>query len=128
VRLSGEGDVGERGGPPGNLYIDLSVREHKLFKRADEDILYDLPINFAQAALGAEIDIPTLDGKLSFKLPPGTQTGKVFRLKGMGIPQHEKRRRGDQLVRIQVVTPQSLDERQRRLFEELSSSLDGYQS
>lgn len=123
IRLSGEGDVGVGGGPPGNLYIALSVQKHKLFQREGDDILYELPINFAQAALGAEIEVPALEGKASIKIPPGTQTGKTFRLKERGVPHLRESGRGDQLVRIRVVTPRSLNEQQRKLFQELAKSL-----
>jgi len=123
MRLTGEGEAGIRGGPPGNLYITLSVQSHELFARDDDNILYELPINFAQAALGDEIEVPTLDGKIKLKLPAGSQTGKVFRLKGKGIPHLHRRGRGDQLVRLLVVTPESLTKEQRRLLEELAKNL-----
>jgi molecular chaperone DnaJ len=123
IRLSGEGDTGIKGGPPGNLYVKLSVRKHKLFQRHDYDILYELPINFAQAALGDEIEIPTLDGNFNLKIPAGSQTGKVFRLREKGIPHLHRPGRGDQLIRLFVVTPQSLDENQKKLFKELSKIL-----
>jgi molecular chaperone DnaJ len=117
---------GERrhvGGPPGDLYLDLSVKPHELFRRDGVDILYDLPINFAQAAVGDEIEIPTLLGKTSLRIPPGTQNGRVFNLKGKGVPELGGRGKGDQLVRAVVVTPQHLDRNQRRLFEELAKTL-----
>jgi molecular chaperone DnaJ len=124
IRLSGEGEAGERGGPAGNLYVTISVGKHEFFKREGDDILYDLPINFAQAALGDEIEIPTLDGKQVLKIPQGTQTGKVFRLKNKGVPHLKRTGRGTQLVRIQVVTPQSLNEKQQKLFRELADELE----
>jgi molecular chaperone DnaJ len=123
VRLSGEGDVGTRGGPPGNLYINLNVKEHKLFVREDDDILYDLPINFAQAALGTEVDVPTLSGGVKLKIPPGSQAGHIFTLKNKGIPHLNGRGQGSQLVRLKVVTPESLTKKQRQLFEELAKEL-----
>jgi molecular chaperone DnaJ len=123
IRLSGEGDAGIKRGPRGNLYVKLSVRKHKLFQRHDSDILYELPINFAQAALGDEIEIPTLDGNFNLKIPAGSQTGKIFRLREKGIPHLHRPGRGDQLVRLFVVTPQSLDENQKKLFKELSKIL-----
>lgn len=123
IRLSGEGHAGTRGGGPGNLYVTLSVREHQFFKRRGDDILYDLPINFAQAALGAEVDVPTVDSPICLKIPPGTQTGKLFRLKEHGVPHIRGGGRGDQLVMVHVVTPDALDEKQRRLFEELATTL-----
>jgi molecular chaperone DnaJ len=123
IRLSGEGDAGSRGGSPGNLYVVLSVARHDFFTREGDDVIYELPINFAQAALGAEVEVPTLYGKSQLKIPSGSQTGKVFRLKDKGIPHLHRGGRGDQLVRLLVVTPESLNKEQRRLFEELARSL-----
>ena len=123
IRLSGEGEAGTRGGSPGNLYITLSVEEHEFFTRYNDDILYELPINFAQAALGTEVEVPTLDSKTKLKLPAGSQTGQVFRLKGQGIAHLHGRGRGDQLVTLFVVTPDSLTEKQRQLLRELGDSL-----
>ncbi len=123
IRLSGEGEAGTRGGFAGNLYITLSVLEHKLFKREGDDIVYKLPLNFAQAALGDKVEVPTVDGKTSLKIPPGTQTGQVFRLKGKGVPHLHSSGSGDQLVEVQVVTPQNLTEEQSKLFRELAKSL-----
>jgi len=123
IGLRGEGDAGTRGGPSGDLYISLSVKEHELFTRDGDDILYELPINFAQAALGAEVEVPTLDGTSKLKLDAGCQTGTVFRFKNKGVPHLQRRGRGDQLVTISVVTPESLTKEQRQLFQELTSSL-----
>ncbi|MEA3253363.1 MAG: molecular chaperone DnaJ [Chloroflexota bacterium] len=123
VRLDREGSAGIYGGAPGDFYIDLSVKPHSLFRRDGLDILYDLPVNFAQAAVGQEIEVPTLDGKAKLQIPSGTQNGKVFRLKGKGVQQFNSRGKGDQLVRIVVVTPQHLDRKQRQLFEELARTL-----
>jgi len=124
IRLTGEGDAGSKSGSPGNLYVTLSVRKHKLFKRDGIDILYELPINFAQAALGDNIEIPTLDGDTTLKIPAGCQTGKVFRLRDKGVPHLRSHSRGDQLVRVHVVTPQSLDSKQKKLFRELAHNLE----
>lgn len=123
LRLTGEGEVGLYGGAPGNLYVVLSVRPHPLFERDGDNIIFELPINFAQAALGAEIEVPTLDGTAVLRIPPGTQHGKVFRLKGKGVPHFDGKGRGDQLIKVKVITPTSLDEKQRRLFEELAKTL-----
>ncbi len=123
IRLSNEGNAGVRGGPSGNLYISLSVRKHEFFTRDGDDILYELPVNFAQAALGCDTEIPTLDGNLKFKLPAGSQAGQVLRLKNKGVPRLHGNGRGDQLVTLRVVTPGSLTERQRQLFEELARTL-----
>ena len=123
IRLSGEGETGMWGGSPGNLYVNLSTEEHELFAREGDNILYDLPINFAQAALGDEVEVPTVDGDISVKIPPGTQTGKIFRLKDKGVHHLRRSGRGDQLVMVHVVTPQNLNEHQRKLLEGLSESL-----
>jgi molecular chaperone DnaJ len=101
----------------------LSVAEHKFFTRDDDNILYKLPINFAQAALGAEIEVPTLDGNAKLKIPAGSQTGTAFRLKGKGIPHLHRNGRGDQLVKLLIVTPDSLTKHQRQLFQELADTL-----
>ena len=123
IRLRGEGQAGTRGGPSGNLYITLAIEQHEFFKRDGDNIIYELPINFAQAALGTEVEVPTLDGKTKLKLPPGSQTGKVFRLKNKGTPHLHRRGRGDQLVTLLVVTPDSLTKKQRHLFQELADTL-----
>ncbi len=124
IRLSGEGDTGRNGGSPGNLYVTLSVRKHKFFKRDGDHILYELPINFAQAALGEEVEIPTLDDGFTLKIPAGCQNGRIFRLKEKGVPHLRGHGRGDQLIRVHVVTPESLDDRQKKLFNELAKSLE----
>ena len=123
IRLTGEGDAGRNGGSPGNLYVTLSVRKHKYFERDGDDILYELPVNFAQAALGDEVEVPTLDGNVALKIPVGCQSGRVFRLKERGVPHLRSHGRGDQLVRVFAVTPQSLDDRQKKLFKELAKTL-----
>ena len=123
IRISGEGEAGSRGGPSGNLYVNISVEPHKFFTRDGDAVLYTLPINFAQAALGAEVEIPTLDGETKLKIPAGSQTGEVIRLKKKGIPHLHRNGRGDQMVTLFVVTPESLTKKQRQLFEELGDSL-----
>jgi molecular chaperone DnaJ len=117
VRLSGEGEPGEHGGPPGDLYVVIHVREHSIFVREDSEVLCEVPISFTQAALGANIDVPTLDGRVKMKIPPATQTGKVFRLKGKGIPRLHGGGRGDQHVRVVIETPSELTREQRDLLE-----------
>jgi len=124
IRLRGEGESGLRGGSPGNLYVSLSVARHELFTRDGDNIFYHLPINFAQAALGAGVEVPTLYGKTKIDIPAGSQSGKVFRLKDKGIPHLHRRGHGDQLVRLFVATPESLTKEQRKLFEELANTLD----
>jgi len=123
LRLDGEGNAGIYGGPAGDLYVTLSVRQHNLFHRDGSDILYELPINFAQAALGDEVGVPSLDGKVDLKIPAGTQNGKMFRFKGKGISYVDGRGRGDLLVKVVITTPQHLDKNQRHLFEELAKVL-----
>ncbi|MFA5056165.1 MAG: molecular chaperone DnaJ [Dehalococcoidia bacterium] len=123
IRMSGEGDAGRNGGRPGNLFINISVKEHKLFKRHDDDILYEVPITFPQAALGDEIEIPTLDGTAPLKIPPGTQSGRVIQLKGKGVPHLRGGGRGDQMVAIYVVTPESLTNEQKKLLSELAKTM-----
>ncbi|MGQ9545609.1 MAG: molecular chaperone DnaJ [Dehalococcoidia bacterium] len=123
LRVDGEGNAGLYGGGPGDLYVTLSVKPHHFFHRDGSDILYELPINFAQAALGDEVRVPSLDGKVDLKIPPGTQNGRTFRLKGKGVAHVDGRGRGDLLVKVNIVTPQHLDKEQRRLFEELAKVL-----
>lgn len=121
--LRSEGNAGFRGGPAGDLFVTIEVEEHEVFKRDGDDILYELPINFAQAALGTEVDVPTLDGNAKLKIPAGTQTASVFRLKNKGIQHLDERGRGDELVTVNVFTPDSLTKEQRQLFEKLAESL-----
>jgi len=123
LRLDGEGSAGLYGGPPGDLYVTLSVKPHNLFHRDGSDILYELSINFAQAALGDEVRVPSLDGKVDLKILPGTQNGKIFRVKGKGVSHVDGKGRGDLLVKLSVITPQHLDKNQRHLFEELAKVL-----
>ncbi|MFC1987956.1 DnaJ C-terminal domain-containing protein [Chloroflexota bacterium] len=123
MRLSGEGDAGVRGGSSGNLYLGISVKTHYLFTRDGDNILYELPVNFAQAALGTEVEVPTLHSNTKLKIPAGSQTGEVFQLQNKGIPHLQRRGHGDQLVRLLVVTPNSLTKKERQLFEELGETL-----
>jgi molecular chaperone DnaJ len=127
VRLSGMGEPGERGGPPGDLYVTVIVREHPLFQREDNEVFCEVPISFTQAALGAKIDVPTLDGKVKMTIPSGTQSGKVFRLKGKGIPHLHSQQRGDQHVRVMIETPTELSSKQRELLEKFAE-LSGEES
>ncbi len=123
IRLAGEGQPGENGGPNGNLYILIQVKSHKFFRRRDNDILLDLNINVAQAALGADVEVPTVDGPATLKIPAGTQPGKVLYLKGKGVPKLRSNGRGDQLVIVNVEIPGRLNPEQRQLFEKLAKSL-----
>jgi len=123
MRLTGEGDAGLNGGPPGNIYVAIHVQPHELFQRENSDIIYDLEVNIAQAALGAAVKVPTLDGPHPLRIPPGTQNGRVFVLRGKGVPHLRGQGRGDELVRVHVVVPTSLTAEQKRLLKELSTSL-----
>ena len=123
VRLRGEGEAGHNGGAPGDLYVLLRLRRHDIFQRAENDILYTLPINMAQAALGAKVTVPTIDGEdADLEIPAGTQNGAHFRMKNRGIPYMRSSRKGDQVVTVDVQTPKKLTEEQRILFEELARS------
>jgi len=120
LKLRSEGEAGLAGGGAGDLYVVVHVKEHPLFVRQDNDIVIEVPVSFPQAALGAEIEVPTLDGKMELKVPAGTQSGKVFRLKGKGFSDLHGYGRGDELVRITVETPRRLSARQRELLEEFA--------
>src|SRR5579871_6679617 len=120
VRVTGEGEISARGGTPGNLYVSLTVKPHPIFKRQGNDIIYELPLSFTQAALGAEVPVDTLEGKQTIKIPPGTQSGSSFRLKGMGVPVVHSTARGDQHVIVKLVTPRNLTKRQTELLKEFA--------
>lgn len=128
IRIPGEGEPGEFGGPAGNLYVVINVRDHEYFTRRNDDILLEISINVAQATLGDTIIIPTVDDETHLEIPAGTQSGESFKIKGEGFPQLRRdgtsARRGDQWVIVQVVVPKQLNERQRELFAELAESLD----
>jgi molecular chaperone DnaJ len=123
IRLAGQGEPGINGGPAGNLYVQLKVKPHKHFQRQDNDILLDVKINFAQAALGDEITVPTLEDDVTLKIPAGTQTGKTFTLADKGVPFLRRAGRGDQLVTVHVMTPENLTEEQRKLLKQLAKTL-----
>jgi len=118
LRVSGEGEIGQGGGPPGDLYVDITVKEHPHFKREEDYILYEKPIGFIKAILGGQVEVPTIKGETRLKIPPGTQDGKVFRLKGLGFPSLRGHGIGDQLVTIKVKVPTKLTSQQRTLLEE----------
>jgi molecular chaperone DnaJ len=126
MHLPGEGELGARGGPPGDLYVVIAVAPHETFKRQDTNILYDLSINVAQAALGDEVEVPTIDGTDKLKVPAGAQSGAVLRLRGKGVPRLRAQGRGDQLVRLRVTIPQELTDEQRELFQRLAKSFNGH--
>jgi len=123
IRLSGEGEAGMRGGPAGSLYVDLRVKPHDFFQRQGDDIHLSWNLNFAQAALGDEIVIPTLEGEEVVTIPAGTQTGKTFRLRDKGVPHLRRNGRGDLLLTVHVVTPSDLTEEQEKLFLQLAETL-----
>ena len=123
VRLTGEGDVGRNGGPPGNLYVQVNVRQHPLFEREEFDLIYQLPLNLAEAALGVEKEIPTIHGDAEvLKIPQGTQPGREFRIKGKGVPHIHSKRCGDLRVQIDLQVPKNLNSKQRELLKELAKS------
>ena len=123
IRLSGEGEPGEKGGPAGNLYVNVHVKQHAYFERRDDDILLEMKINIAQAALGTTIKVPTLDGERELPIPAGIQSNTVLRMRGLGLPRLRSAGRGNQLVVIQVATPENITEDQQHLFEELADTL-----
>jgi molecular chaperone DnaJ len=123
IRLSGEGQPGMNGGPNGDLYLVLRVNSHKFFKRRENDILLNLDINIAQASLGAEVEVPTVDGPAVLSIPAGTQPGKVLRMRSKGVPYLRSDRRGDQLVIINIEIPKRLSAEQRELMEKMAESL-----
>ncbi len=124
IRLTGEGEIGAKAGPPGDLYVVLAVDEHQFFRRDGYDIYYDLPVNVAQAALGDELTIPTLEGETELRIPAGTQHGKRFALRHQGVPHlRAQNQRGTMYIVTNVVTPSKLTPRQRELLEELGREL-----
>ena len=125
VRLTGEGEAGGAGVQSGDLYVEVVVREHAVFQRDGADLYMDVPVSFTDAALGKEVEIPTLDGRVSLKVPEGTQTGKLFRLRGKGVKPVRTSMVGDLLCRVVVETPVNLTGRQKELLRELQSTLDG---
>ena len=126
LRMAGEGEAGENGCPSGDLYIYIRVRPHAIFTRDDTDIYMEQKINVAQAALGDEIEVPTLEGRIKFTIPAGVQSGSRFRLKGKGVKSMRSYAKGDQYVTVIVETPKSLTHEQRELFEKLSESLNRF--
>jgi len=120
ISLRGEGDPGVKGGPSGDLFINIRVKPHPLFQRQGNDVICEIPVTFAHAALGAELEVPTLDGKVKYSIPEGTQTGTVFRLKSKGIPFLRGNGRGDQYVKINVEVPKKLNEKQKAVLREFA--------
>jgi molecular chaperone DnaJ len=122
VKLKGMGGAGTMGGPPGNLYIKLTVLPHPVFKRDGDDIYVEAPITVGEAILGGKISVPTLDGNVSMKLPPGTDSGKKFKLKGKGIPNVKTRVKGDQFVVIKIVVPKTVTEKTKEAVQEIEGA------
>ncbi|RKD34745.1 molecular chaperone DnaJ [Thermohalobacter berrensis] len=120
IPLRGEGEPGERGGPRGDLYVYINVLPHKYFKRDGYDIYYEMPISFVQAALGAEVEVPTVDGKVKYKIPEGTQPDTVFRLKNKGISYLGGNGKGDQYVKLKIQVPQKLNEEQKQILKKFA--------
>ena len=119
LRMAGEGEGGKNGGSAGDLFIYISVRPHKIFRRDGDNVFLEQNISFAEAALGAEIEVPTLDGNVKLDIPEGTQTGTTFRLRGRGFPKLRGYGRGDQHVKVKVVTPTRLTNEQKDLLRQL---------
>ncbi|WP_078119517.1 molecular chaperone DnaJ [Thiosocius teredinicola] len=125
IRLAGEGEAGDHGGPSGDLYVQVHVREHPIFSRDDSHLYCEVPIAFTTAALGGELEVPTLDGKVKLKIPEGTQTGKMFRMRGKGVKPVRGGPQGDLICRVVVETPVKLTDQQRGLLQDLDNSLKG---
>ena len=124
VRIQGGGQAGERGGQPGDLFVYIDIKPHKLFKREGNNVYCEAPVSFVQAALGATIEVPTIDGKIAMKIPAGIQSGTVQKIGGKGIPNLRGEGRGDQFVTIKVLTPLNLTDRQKKLLQEFESGVD----
>jgi molecular chaperone DnaJ len=124
IRLAGEGEAGPNGGPNGDLYVQVAVRQHKIFERDGADLYCEVPISFADAALGGELEVPTLDGRVKLKIPEGTQTGKLFRLRGKGVAPVRGGGPGDLLCRVAVETPVALSKRQKELLREFQQDTE----
>ncbi len=125
IRLSGEGEAGVAGAPSGDLYVQIRVRQHPIFTRKENDLYCEVPISFASATLGGELDVPTLDGRVKLKIPPETQTGKIFRLRGKGVRSVHNNRLGDLLCKVTIETPVNLSKHQKELLEQFEESMSG---
>jgi molecular chaperone DnaJ len=123
IRLSGEGEAGEHGGPPGDLYVQVAVKEHPIFSRDDNHLFCEVPIGYTTAALGGELEVPTLDGKVKLKIPAGTQTGKMFRMRGKGVKPVRGGPVGDLICRVLVETPVNLTDKQKDLLRQLDETM-----
>jgi len=121
LRLRGEGEAGERGAPPGDLYVIIYVEPHEFFEREEDNIICRVPIPFTMAALGGEIEVPTLNGAKKLQIPKGTQPGELFRMRGEGIPHLHGRGRGDEIIQAMVQVPEKLTKRQEELLKEFAA-------
>ena len=124
LRVSGQGNSGENGGPNGNLNVAVRVKSHPIFERDEYDIHCEIPITYAQAVMGDELIVPTIDGNVKYSISEGTQTGTVFRLKGKGVKKLQRSERGDQYVKVYVEVPKSLDKKQKELLKAFEDSLE----
>jgi molecular chaperone DnaJ len=124
IRLTGEGEAGGNGGPSGDLYVQVSVREHKIFTRDGKNLYCEVPISFTDAALGGEIEVPTLDGRVKLKIPEGAQSGKMFRLRGKGVTQVRGGGQGDLMCRVAVETPVHLNKEQKDLLRKFHDTME----
>ena len=122
LSMAGKGNAGIKGGPPGNLLITIEEKSHKDFHRDGQNLIYDLYLNFADAALGTQVEVPTIESKVKVKIPPGTQSGKIFRLKGKGLPAVQAYGKGDQLIHVNIWTPKKLSDKEKKILEGLRES------
>jgi curved DNA-binding protein len=120
LRLAGKGMQGRNGGPPGDLYLQILVKEHPIFTREGDDLVVDKEVSFSEAVLGTTVEVPTLEGKKRVKVPPGTQSHTKMRLKGLGLPHFQREGRGDELVKVIVRVPKRVSEKNKKLIEELA--------
>lgn len=126
IRLNNEGEAGSHGAPSGDLYVQIAIKKHPIFEREGNNLYCEVPINFSMAALGGEIEVPTLDGRIKLKIPSETQSGKLFRIRGRGVKSIQSRQKGDLLCRVVVETPVNLNEKQKQLLYELGNSFNGF--
>jgi molecular chaperone DnaJ len=125
IRLAGEGEAGENGGPPGDLYVQIHIKEHPIFTRDGPDLYSDVPVSITTAALGGELEVPTLDGRVKLKIPAGTQSGRMFRLRGKGVRSVRGGPPGDLMCKVVVETPVNLTSEQKELLEKFEATFEG---
>jgi molecular chaperone DnaJ len=122
--IQGEGEAGMQGGPSGDLHCYITIKQHELFTRHNNDLIVQLPVSFTQATLGAKIDVPTLEGKTELEIPAGTQHGEVLTIKGKGLPDYRNKRPGDELVQVLIEIPRKLTDKQKQLLREFAATED----